>query len=83
MRSVALIGCGRWGTNHLQVLQKLRAQGMVGRLVVCDIDATKLKTLKADAVYASSTVMLANETLDAVAIVTPAFHPCSPVANNR
>jgi predicted dehydrogenase len=71
MRSVALIGCGRWGTNHLQVLQKLRAQGMVGRLVVCDIDATKLKTLKADAVYASSTVMFANETLDAVAIVTP------------
>ena len=71
MRSVALIGCGRWGTNHLQVLQKLRAQGVVDRLVVCDIDALKLKDLKADAVYVSSTLMLAEETLDTVAIVTP------------
>ena len=26
MRTVALVGRGRWGTNHLNVLQRLRAK---------------------------------------------------------
>ena len=70
-KSIALVGCGRWGSNHLNVLQRLRAEGLIGRIVVCDVDPSKLSGLEVDASYTSFGEVLRHESLDAVAVVTP------------
>ena len=69
--TIGLVGCGRWGINHLRTLMSLRSIGRLGRVVVCDIDSTKLDALEADATYPSLTQMLEDEQLDGLAIVTP------------
>lgn len=68
---VALVGCGRWGKKHLDVLRNLRSSGSVKRLVVCDTNPSVLVDLDVDATYTSLEAMLAQETLDAAAVVTP------------
>ena len=47
MLDVALLGCGRWGTNHLRVLSELRDLKLIRRITVVDpsLDARKLATL--------------------------------------
>ena len=37
MFKVALLGCGRWGKNHLKVLARLRERGLVNYITVVDI----------------------------------------------
>ncbi len=37
MLKVALLGCGRWGENHLKVLANLRDEGLVNHITVVDI----------------------------------------------
>jgi len=37
MLKVALLGCGRWGMNHLNVLANLRKKGFVNHITVVDI----------------------------------------------
>ena len=69
--TVGLVGCGRWGRNHHATLSGLKASGYLDRLVLCDIDPAVLAAHAADAHYTSLEAMLANETLSAVAIVTP------------
>lgn len=69
--TIGLVGCGRWGINHLRTLMSLKSIGRLGRVVVCDIDPTKLDALEADATYPSLTQMLEDEQLDGLAIVTP------------
>ncbi|MGB1679084.1 MAG: Gfo/Idh/MocA family protein [Poseidonia sp.] len=71
MFSIGLVGCGRWGKNHLNVLMKLLDEGVVQRISVCDVDPTQLAGLSVDAVYTHIDDLLAEETLDAVALVTP------------
>ncbi|MDP6199509.1 MAG: Gfo/Idh/MocA family oxidoreductase [Candidatus Poseidonia sp.] len=70
-KSIGLVGCGRWGSNHLNVLQRFRAEGLIERIVVCDVDPIKLRGLEVDASYTSFKEALQRETLDAVAVVTP------------
>lgn len=69
--TVGLVGCGRWGRRHLEVLKELKASGDLARIVVCDLDASRLLDLGVDAVYTSTVTMLSEERLDAMAIVTP------------
>ena len=69
--TVALIGCGRWGSNHLAVLQRLKAEGAIKRLCVCDINPAVVRDLDVDACYTSIESLLANEDLTAAAVVTP------------
>lgn len=84
--TIGLVGCGRWGSNHLRVLQTLKSEARLHRVVVCDIDAKKLEAIEADATYASLSQMIEQEELDGLAIVTPARHarrlgprsPCQP-----
>tara|TARA_B100000683_G_scaffold51767_2_gene49523 strand:+ start:185 stop:1129 length:945 start_codon:yes stop_codon:yes gene_type:complete len=47
MLKVALLGCGRWGKNHLKVLVNLRDKGLVDHITVVDISkqARDLATL--------------------------------------
>ncbi len=40
MVNVALLGCGRWGSNHLRTLARLRDSGIVGKISVVDISET-------------------------------------------
>ena len=37
MLKVALLGCGRWGKNHLKALANLRKKGLVNHITVVDI----------------------------------------------
>ena len=37
MLKVALLGCGRWGQNHLKVLADLRDKGLVEHIIAVDI----------------------------------------------
>ena len=69
--TVGLVGCGRWGTHHLSVLNILQHQARIKDIIVCDIDEQKLKNLNATKIYRSIEEMLDQERLDAVAIVTP------------
>ena len=68
---IGLIGCGRWGKRHLSTLKKFKTTGEVGRIVVCDVDTTRLMDIDVDAVFSSTETMLAEEELDAALIVTP------------
>ena len=70
-KAIGLVGCGRWGSNHLRTLQRLQAEGTIQRIAVCDIDATRLAPLSVEATYASMDEMLHAESLSGVAIVTP------------
>lgn len=36
MLNVAILGCGRWGRNHLRTLANLRDDGLVGKITVVD-----------------------------------------------
>ena len=69
--TVGLVGCGRWGSNHLRTLKALKSSGRITRVVVCDIDPETLSAVDADATYASLSRMLEVENIDALAIVTP------------
>lgn len=69
--TIGLVGCGRWGSHHLRVLNELKAAGRIHRVAVCDIDVQKRREIQADAVYASLDEMLDSESLEGLAIVTP------------
>ena len=47
--TIGLVGCGRWGANHLKVLNTLKSTGQLHRIAVCDIDPKKLESIQADA----------------------------------
>ena len=36
MLKVILLGCGRWGANHLRILCELRDSGLIGEVIVVD-----------------------------------------------
>ena len=50
MLDVALLGCGRWGMNHLQTLSKLRGLGVINHITVVDpsVDARMAAMLADD-----------------------------------
>ncbi len=67
---VLLLGAGRWGINHLRVLQSLPVE-----LFVCDLDSARLRS--AHKLGVESSRLSANyedfcQLMDAVIIVTPA-----------
>lgn len=68
MINVALLGCGRWGRNHLKVLASLRDRGLVSHITVVDIskDARDSATL-ADEARSS----MENVVADLVVVATP------------
>ena len=68
MLNVALLGCGRWGRNHLKVLASLRDRGLVNYITVVDIskDARDSATL-ADETRSS----MDNVAADFVVVATP------------
>ena len=71
--SVGVVGCGRWGSQHISTLLELKKQGFVGKIFVCDVNPLRLKNLseKIDGVYSEWLEMIQSEDLDLVSIVTP------------
>ena len=69
--AVGLVGCGRWGRRHLDVLKTLKAAGQIDRIVVCDLDKKRLVGLGVDQVYSSASAMFSQEQLNGLAVVTP------------
>ena len=71
MAKVAIMGCGRWGSNHLKTLAKLREEGLVENITVIDpsLEARQKATL-ADITKAD----LDGLDADLVIIATPPKH---------
>jgi len=71
--AVGLVGHGRWGQRHLATLVKLKAEGHILDLYVCDIDPTKLNALPnaVNRAFTSLTDMLDEVRVDVLAIATP------------
>lgn len=68
MTRVAILGCGRWGKNHLKTLARLRAEGIVKEIIVIDT----CKKARSEAVLADSTQPdLESLESDLVIIATP------------
>ncbi len=44
MLDVAILGCGRWGGNHLSTLSKLRKEKLVNSIIVVDTSLTARKS---------------------------------------
>ena len=60
MLNVALLGCGRWGMNHLHVLSKLRDYGVINRITVIDPSAK-----------ARAAAVLADDVAESMEMVNP------------
>ena len=68
MLNVALLGCGRWGRNHLKVLASLRDRGLVNFITVVDIS----KDVRDSATLADETrSSMDNVAADFVVVATP------------
>ena len=71
--NVGVVGCGRWGSQHIETLLKLKNQGFIEKIFACDIHPLRLKNLPEtlDGVYSEWHEMIQSEELDLVSIVTP------------
>lgn len=70
--TVAVVGCGRWGSVHVASLLHLKQQGMIKRVVACDrVEKTVEAVQGVDARYTSWQTMCEHETPDLVVLATP------------
>ncbi len=70
--TVGIVGCGRWGSVHLQAALRLKAQGHLGRVVVADTnEGRRSEAAGADATYSGLFAMCQAEPLDLVLLATP------------
>ena len=71
--NVGVVGCGRWGSQHIDTLLKLKNQGFIEKIFACDIHPLRLKTLPEtlDGVYSEWHEMIQSEELDHESIITP------------
>ena len=70
--TVAVVGCGRWGTVHLNNLLEMKRTGLIGRVVACDLSKkTTQPFLDSDAQYSTWQAMCQSEKLDLIVLATP------------
>lgn len=70
--SIGVVGCGRWGSAHLQTLLRMKSEGTVDRIVACDLDLAKIPpATDIDAIYDEWGRMCDSESLDLVVLATP------------
>ncbi|HCU80394.1 MAG TPA: hypothetical protein DGN60_04425, partial [Chloroflexi bacterium] len=69
--SVAIAGCGYWGSNHVRVMHELGCA-----ITLCDTDTSRIGSLQEKFPDVKTTTsysdILSNDTIDAVVISTPA-----------
>ena len=75
---VGIIGCGRWGTIHLNTLNSLKKIGVVSEIHACDLIASKEIELSGliDSFSANWQTMVESMEIDIIAIVTPGETHC-------
>ena len=71
---VALLGCGRWGQNHLRVLASLRDKGLIESVTVVD---TSLEARKYAVLADTTSPTMEGVEADFVIIATPSEHHAS------
>jgi predicted dehydrogenase len=70
--TVAVVGCGRWGSVHLASLAEMKSSGQVDRVIACDVDEIALNNaIHADATYSSVEEMVGVEQPNLAIIATP------------
>ena len=70
--TVAVVGCGRWGSVHLASLAEMKSSGQVDRVIACDVDEAALNNvIHADATYSSVVEMVEAEQPNLAIIATP------------
>ena len=76
---VGLVGCGRWGMNHLKTLVELKKTGQIYSIHACDIKPSKSDDVQylADTFHTDWQDMVMENNLDIVAIVTPVDTHCN------
>ena len=75
---VGLVGCGRWGMNHLKTLVELKKTGQIASIHACDIKPSKAGEVEliADSFHTDWQQMVRQFQPDIIAIVTPADTHC-------
>ena len=69
--TVAVVGCGRWGSVHLASLAEMKSSGQVDRVIACDVNEAALNNVVgADATYSSVDEMVGAETPNLTIIAT-------------
>ena len=78
MTKYGIVGVGYWGRNHLRALTKLRDEGLIDELVVCDTSEQALREVEK---YPNIEIvkdwreLLKDDSLEMVSIVSPSpFH---------
>lgn len=74
MTSIAVIGTGYWGKNHVRTYSELVSEGILERVIICDINEKRAKELGTafGIDYLTDHRQLINDPgIDAVSIVTP------------
>ena len=76
---IGLVGCGRWGMNHLKTLAELKKTGQISSIHACDIKPSKSDDVQylADTFHTNWQDMVMENNLDIVAIVTPVDTHCN------
>lgn len=70
--TVAVVGCGRWGSVHLASLAEMKSSGQVDRVIACDVNEAALNNVVgADATYSSVDEMVGAETPNLTIIAAP------------
>ncbi|MGB1365583.1 MAG: Gfo/Idh/MocA family protein [Candidatus Poseidoniaceae archaeon] len=72
-RRIGVIGCGRWGSKHLQSLQTLAHEADIECIVACDLDASTLESIQYRNVelHDNPHTLVDSFQLDSVIIATP------------
>ncbi|NHJ49418.1 MAG: Gfo/Idh/MocA family oxidoreductase [Asgard group archaeon] len=45
MKTIAIVGLGKWGKNHVRNINRLHLEGFCDKVVICDQDKERLKTI--------------------------------------
>jgi len=73
MSKIALVGFGYWGKNHFKTLKKLKDEGIIEKITVCDLNKNALRNLeKEDEIeICYDWKKLLTSDIDLVSIVSP------------
>ena len=75
-RRVGVIGCGRWGSKHLESLRTLADEAEIECIVACDVDVSVLDSIQHQdiALHDNPKTLVERFGLDAVIIATRMRH---------
>ena len=73
--TVAVVGTGYWGRNHVRTWVAMKQEGVIDRLIVCDLDENRARELaeEFDCEWHTDAHSLREKfSIDAATIATPA-----------